>query len=170
MDKEKARKALSESEKRYRIILDMSFDGFFVHEHFKILDLNEAMIKLTGYSRAELLDILAIDLFTPKSQEVIREYVSSESTGSYEVELIKKDGSIRQVETFGSPCKFQGRDARIVAMRDITDQKKALKEIKKRVRELEDFYDIAIGRELKMIELKNTIEELEKKLKKYESL
>jgi len=170
MDKEKAYKALSESEERYRIILDMSFDGIFVHEHFKILDLSESMIKLTGYSHAELFATLAIDLFTPKSQELVRNYVNSGSAGIYEVELIKKDGSIRQVESFGAPCNFQGRDARIVGIRDITDQKEALKEIKKRVKELEDFYDIAIGRELRMIELKDTIKELEKELEKYEHL
>lgn len=38
------------------------------------------------------------------------------------------------------------------------------RELKRRVQELEDFYDIAVGRELRMIELKKEIESLKKKL------
>ena len=120
-ERKQAEVALRESEERYRTILEKSFDGIFIHDNFKILDLNQAMVKMTGYSRSELLGIMAVDLFTPESKEVIREYISSGSQGSYKIELIRKDGSIRQLESFGAPCKFRGRDARIVAIRDITE-------------------------------------------------
>jgi hypothetical protein len=40
-------------------------------------------------------------------------------------------------------------------------------ELKKRVKELEDFYNMSVGRELKMIELKNEIESLKEELAKY---
>jgi len=43
-------------------------------------------------------------------------------------------------------------------------------ELKKRVQELEKFYDMAVGRELKMIELKEEIERLKEELKKYKGL
>jgi len=56
---------------------------------------------------------------------------------------------------------------------DITDKKKAEEEIKKardelqsKVEELERFNKLSVGRELKMIELKNRIKELEEKLNK----
>ena len=42
---------------------------------------------------------------------------------------------------------------------------RAYKEIKKRKEELEKFYKLTVGRELKMIELKEKIKELEKKIK-----
>lgn len=41
------------------------------------------------------------------------------------------------------------------------------RELKKRIAELEDFYDMAVGRELRMIELKQEIESLKEELKKY---
>jgi len=47
---------------------------------------------------------------------------------------------------------------------DITEKTKLEKDLNKRVKELEDFYDMAVGRELKMIELKNEIESLKKEL------
>jgi DNA-binding NtrC family response regulator len=41
------------------------------------------------------------------------------------------------------------------------------KELKKKVNELEEFYDMAVGRELRMKELKEEIEELREELKKH---
>ncbi len=44
---------------------------------------------------------------------------------------------------------------------------KAQEEIQKRVKELEVFYDIAVGRELRMKELKEQIEEMKEEMEKY---
>lgn len=44
--------------------------------------------------------------------------------------------------------------------------KKREEELEKRVQELEDFYDMAVGRELRMIELKDEIKELKEELEK----
>ena len=49
--------------------------------------------------------------------------------------------------------------------RDITEQKQTEAELKKHLNELERFESVTIGRELKMIELKNKIKELEEQLK-----
>jgi len=55
------------------------------------------------------------------------------------------------------------------AARSLAEQalKKSEMELKKRVKELEEFYDIAVGRELRMKELKEEIESLKEELKKY---
>jgi PAS domain-containing protein len=55
----------------------------------------------------------------------------------------------------------------IEAAHNITERKRSEKEIHEKVKELEDFYNIAIGRELRMKELKEQIKKLEKKLAKY---
>jgi PAS domain S-box-containing protein len=52
---------------------------------------------------------------------------------------------------------------------DITDRKQMEKEIGKRVKELEEFYDLAVGRELRMIELKQEMHALKLKLTQYEN-
>lgn len=49
---------------------------------------------------------------------------------------------------------------------DITDRVKFEEETKKRMKELEEFYDMAVARELKMVELKNEIERLREELRK----
>jgi len=46
-------------------------------------------------------------------------------------------------------------------------RKKIEEQLKKRVKDLEEFHDMAVGRELKMVELKEEIEKLKEELKKY---
>ena len=52
--------------------------------------------------------------------------------------------------------------------RDITERKKMEKEVKERIEELEKFYEMAIGRELRMKELKDEIKRLQIELAKYQ--
>ena len=56
------------------------------------------------------------------------------------------------------------------ALREIeerTARQQAEEQLKKRFKELEEFYDMAVGRELKMVELKEEIERLTEELKRY---
>jgi len=56
------------------------------------------------------------------------------------------------------------------ALREAEEYKKreeAEAEVQKRIKELEDFYEMAVGRELRMLELKEEIKELKKELSKY---
>jgi PAS domain S-box-containing protein len=54
-----------------------------------------------------------------------------------------------------------------IFVKDITERKKTEAELKKRIQELEDFYNMAVGRELRMKELKEEIEDLKEELEKY---
>jgi PAS domain S-box-containing protein len=120
-----AEMAMQESEERYRILLDHGFDGIFVHENFHVVQVNDRLAEMTGYAPSELVDWNMLKLFTPDSQERIRRYVENGASGYYELELRHRDGYILQVESFGAPCIFQGRDAQIVAVRDIPERKRA---------------------------------------------
>lgn len=72
--------------------------------------------------------------------------------------ILDRQGNIIEIQSVG---------------RDITDRKRAeeelhksREELKERVKELEEFYQLAVGRELRMIELKEEIEKLNEDLKK----
>jgi PAS domain S-box-containing protein len=51
--------------------------------------------------------------------------------------------------------------------RDVSDHKKAEKEVQKKVADLEKFYDMAVGRELKMKELKKEVKLLRARVSRY---
>jgi DNA-binding NtrC family response regulator len=68
------------------------------------------------------------------------------------------------------PFSLKELTIRIKHIRMQEELRRSRKELEKRVKELEEFYNMAIGRELRMIELKAKIEELEKELEKYKTL
>ncbi|MDO9027505.1 MAG: PAS domain-containing protein [Candidatus Roizmanbacteria bacterium] len=82
-----------------------------------------------------------------------------------------KDGNAFYVETNSYP--FKDASGKLVCaietIKDITTRIKLEQELKNRLKELEEFYDIAVGRELKMMELKNEVEKLKNELKKSKS-
>ncbi len=63
-------------------------------------------------------------------------------------------------------------DGRFTVMgifRDITEYKKARQEIDNRVKELEGFYEVAVGRELKMKELKEEVHRLQEEIRELQN-
>lgn len=80
----------------------------------------------------------------------------------------RKDGTSFPVSYISTPIEENGRlIGAVVAFTDITEYKRAEEEIKKRVKELEEFYGMAVGRELRMKELKEKNEALKEELAKY---
>jgi PAS domain S-box-containing protein len=87
----------------------------------------------------------------------------------------RKDGTGFPVEYTSTPILEDGRlIGAVVTFKDIAERKKveealhkSEEELRKRVKELEEFYDMAVGRELKMKELKEEIEILKKELEKH---
>jgi len=128
--RKKAEEALKETEERFRILLNQGYDGIFIHEDFNILDLNQRMADILGYSLSELLHTSIFSHITPASQRLVQEYIHSRKGGYYEIELLKKNGRVVNAEACGASCKFQGREARIVAIRDITEQKKLQEQLR----------------------------------------
>ncbi|MCX5782231.1 MAG: PAS domain S-box protein [Elusimicrobia bacterium] len=61
--------------------------------------------------------------------------------------------------------ELEGKKVLQATVRDITQEKKTKLELEKKIEELERFNKIAVGRDLRMVELKDKIRELEKRLK-----
>jgi polyhydroxyalkanoate synthesis regulator phasin len=85
----------------------------------------------------------------------------------FEGQHVRKDSSMIPVEVSAKVVTREGNGIIQGFVRNITERKEAEEEIQKRVKELEDFYDMAIGRELRMIELKEEIANLKEELAKY---
>ena len=77
-----------------------------------------------------------------------------------EVAAIGNDGIEFPVELSLSAVNLKGRWNALGLMRDIAERKAAEEELRKRTDELEKFNKLAVGRELKMIELKREINAL----------
>lgn len=170
-ERTKAQDALEDSEKKYRTIVENINDALYVHDFMgNIIDVNENASKMLGYTREELI---VANLSMIDSEENTRqlpermEQLFKLNSILFEGLHVRKDGRIIPVEVSAKVITREGNGMIQGFVRDITERKQAEEEIQKRIKELEDFYDMAIGRELRMIELKEEIENLKEELAKY---
>lgn len=173
---------LTEREQQIRNIIEHSNELFYSHDiHHRLTYISPQSFHILGYTPEELM-IEWTNLVTdnPLNEIGIDVTETAIRTGKkqppYLLELFRKDGSRVLLEIDESPVKdSKGNVTGIVgAARDITERaraeqalQKSDEELKKRMRELEDFYEIAIGRELRMIELKEEIDRLKGDLERY---
>ncbi|WP_333787386.1 PAS domain S-box protein [Methanomethylovorans sp.] len=120
-----AENELIQSQEKYRLLSDVSFEGIVIHENGVALEINEALVCITGYSRDELLgkDVVPL-IIHPDDHGTIEQKMAEKTTKPYEVRCVRKDGSIISVEVESLNYTRNGRHLRVSAVRDITERKK----------------------------------------------
>lgn len=134
---EATQKLLIESEERFKALHDASFGGVVIHDKGLILDCNQGLSDMTGYSNEELVGMNGLKLIAPDSLELVLKNITSGYTERYEVEGIRKDGSMYPLAIKGKNVTYKGREARVIEFQDITTEKqaeKALRESEERFR------------------------------------
>ena len=120
---------LRESQQRYRSLFDGSRDAILISDaRGRILDVNDAATLLTGYTKAELIHKLVLDLDDAFDMAEYDEYFARIQAGdpsASEAAIVHKDGqriytefSSKKVSLAGIPCIH-------TSARDITARKQA---------------------------------------------
>jgi len=118
-------KALIDSEDRFKALSDASYGGIIIHDKGLILECNKSLSDITGFTYQELVGMNGLELIANSSLQTVLSNIKSGYTKSYEVEGVRKDGSIYPVAIKGKNITFKGQTARVIEFRDITDQKNA---------------------------------------------
>jgi PAS domain S-box-containing protein len=118
--------SLAESETRFRRLSDSTFEGIVIHDRGIALDVNKIFLKMTGYSREEIIGQNVIELMIPAEyREIAKEKVAQNAEDVYEHPGRRKDGTIIPLEVRGTSIEFNGKPARVTAVRDISERKKS---------------------------------------------
>jgi diguanylate cyclase (GGDEF)-like protein/PAS domain S-box-containing protein len=123
-----AEEALRESEEKYRTLFETAKDAIFVSDEAgRFIDVNTAACESLGYSKEELLRLgnkeLDADLESYKAFLKVRNGQVKKIT--FEVNQLKKDGTILPVEITGSFFESQGLKMALAIARDTTERKRA---------------------------------------------
>jgi len=172
---EEAEEALRQSEEKLRVIFDNAMDGILVaeKESKNFLTANRAMCKMLGYSREEINEIGVGDIHPGKELPYVIDQFERQSrkefTRARNIPVQRKEGTVFYADINLSPATIAGKTYMIGMFRDITERILAKDELESRVRELEEFYKMAIGREVKMKELKEEVRRLQEENKRLKS-
>ncbi len=116
---------LRESEERFRNLTRASAEGICVSEQGRILDVNDQFIALMGYSRDELIGCEIVTLIGPAWRERVADRLSKAKEGLFEHQILRKDGTLVDVEARAKTSAWEKRLVRITALTDITERKQA---------------------------------------------
>ena len=145
-DRKHAEEALIESEAKYRGFLDGSRDGVTVNVSGKLVYVNPRFSEMIGYSVDELMGLSILDLHAPEYRELVMDRTVRRSKGEvvpsqYEVELVRKDGSLLPVSYSISRISYEGQPSSLTFIRDISERKRLEKEAQESEERFKTLFD-----------------------------
>ena len=132
-----AEEKLRESEERFRSLSEAAFEAILVHDRGQVVDVNHALCELGGYSWHELVGRDAFSLVVPEYRELVYRNLLADYDRPYEIEVFRRDGTRLPVEVQGRSFPYRGQVHRVVAIRDISERRKAERVRESLIRELE---------------------------------
>ncbi|MBI5091239.1 MAG: PAS domain S-box protein, partial [Candidatus Hydrogenedentes bacterium] len=127
LERSRAERALRASEERLRTMFEGIDDAMFVHDfEGRLLDCNAAACRRLGYTREELLHMRTFDIDTPGFSSNFRKRVETqlrEGRLTCEGEHRARDGRVIPVDIHTSVIEYQGKQAVLAVIRDITERK-----------------------------------------------
>lgn len=168
--RKRAEEELEQLVENYRSLFESTTDAIFIHDNQgRFLDVNRAVIEMYGYMREELLG-KGPEMLTDETRvdpSLAKEYLNRALDGEvvrFEWWGKRKNGECFPKDVILTKSTYNGKEAVIASARDISEKKQAAQELEQRLQELERFQSLTIGRELRMIELKKRIKELEEQI------
>ncbi|HNE06267.1 MAG TPA: PAS domain S-box protein, partial [Anaerolineales bacterium] len=134
-DRKLVEQSLTESEEKYRTLINSTTDGVFVAQDEQFVFCNAALPAMLGYAQEEFENIPFkqvlvpeyVDLWTDRFHRRIRD---EKVLSNYQVQFQNKTGLQRiWVELRANKIEYGGRPAVLGIVRDITEQKNILAEI-----------------------------------------
>ncbi len=138
-----AEEALKQSEERLSRICDATFEGIAISDRGAVVDANEQLAKLLGYSRSEIIGKSISKYIAPESLDIVQRHIKEKYENAYEIVILKQDGSRIYAEVRGREINYQGRQVRETVIRDITDRKQAEELIHKERNKFQKYLDIS---------------------------
>jgi PAS domain S-box-containing protein len=165
-ERKAAEQAVKRSEERLKTILETTHEGFWmVDNETRTIDVNESMCQLLGRKRDQIIGKKVAEFLDEKNKAVLSKQMQLREQGmgsAYELAYLRPDGGRMPCILSATPLlDADGKKVGSFAMvTDITERKQAEEELHQNIADLERFSKMAVGREERMIELKNEINEL----------
>ncbi len=134
---------LIDSKERFETLSSVTSEAIFLTEDGYGIDVNQAGIKMFGYSPEEVKKMSATDIIAKDFKEIVKANILNNYLEPYEAKGLKKDGTEFPIEIKGRNFVYKGRNIRVTSIRDITQRKKAEDELKQNEIKFRTIFDNA---------------------------
>ncbi len=121
-EERQAARALADSEARFARLAELTGQGVVLHAYGEIVDVNEALVRMAGVPRHDLVGRHYSVLLGPEAAELARAHVDGRSDQPYRTEMRRADGTSLPVEIRGHGMILDDQDIRVATVTDITDR------------------------------------------------
>jgi len=126
-----AEAALNESNERLKALHDATFGGIALHDKGRILECNQGLSEMSGYTIKELIGMDGLQLIAPDYREKVMSKIISGYEKPYEAFGLRKDGTQYPLRLEARNITYKGKKVRSVEFRDITETKQAEEALRK---------------------------------------
>ena len=138
---------LRESEEKYRTLVERSHDAVVIYQDGALVFANARADELVDRDHEELLGTSPSEFVHPDDEGVVDDVLaeldeSPDDHATYEIRLLRQDGTHRHCECSASSISYQGDHAVLVSVRDITDRKHRQRELERKNEQLEEFASV----------------------------
>ncbi|MEE4359234.1 MAG: PAS domain S-box protein [Desulfococcaceae bacterium] len=124
-DRRQAEESLRESEERFRALHNASFGGIVIHDRGIILECNQGISDITGYSAKELTGMDGLLLIAEEAREMVMSNILAGYEKPYEATGLRKNGEKYPLRLEARNVPYKGKKVRTVEFRDISEMKQA---------------------------------------------
>ena len=136
-ERKKTEHALKKSEEKYRRLIEATSEGFMLTDFGdKIVDVNQSLCSMLGYSRTEIIGKTPFDFVDDENHKIFKEQTAKVETSlhrNYEISLQKKTGE--NFPAFFNATTLIARSEKNISsfafVTDLTKQKRHEKELQK---------------------------------------
>jgi PAS domain S-box-containing protein len=172
-EKQRALKALRESEEKYRTLVESAAEGMFMALEGSLMYVNQTIADMLGFSKEALSGMKVEDIFVSRDEADDDEYIHALIDGKsvperFETRLRTKSGKILDVALSATGISLGGEIGYMAVVSDITKRKKAeheLGESEEKFRTMANnlnvgFFRMTTGRNPRFIEANPALVEL----------
>jgi PAS domain S-box-containing protein len=126
--------SLLQSERKFRSLVEQSLVGVYVIQEGRFAYINPREAEIFGYTPEEMLQYPVEQMVLPEDRPLVRHHIEQRVTGQantthYGFRGVRKDGSVVYVEVLGTRTEFDGGEAVLGTTMDVTEQKRAEREL-----------------------------------------
>lgn len=125
LKRKQAEALVVESEERFRQLSEATFEAIAITENGKVIDANSRFVQLFGYEIYEAIGKQMADFYPPQWMDLVKQKIAINDECCYEIEGLCKNGMTFPLEVRDRVISYKGQTVRVVAIRDMTEAKKA---------------------------------------------
>jgi PAS domain S-box-containing protein len=141
--------AVLQNEEHFRIAAENALVGIYIIQDDRFRYVNPALAHFLGYEPEQLIDTVSpFDLIDPADRPRVADRMRARLDGTAGHEpshfcALRRDGSRIRIESLGRAALFQGRQAVIGTLLDVTERYEAAAQIEQRNRELQTLLSVS---------------------------